>query len=120
MSNEPTLRTEIALVEARLAQRRRRTTEDFHEAQLRARETARRAVNWVPLALIVAIVVAGAAVGRRRVPASIAAAGGAGVVGGLMAFGGTALRFALSPQGRALWQRLRSTNTSRRGMRAAN
>ena len=114
MSDEPTLRNEIALVEDRLAERRRRTTEDFHEVRMRVRDTARRTANWIPLAAIVAVVAGGVILGRRHVPASIASARGAGIAGGLMALAGAALRLALSPQGRALWHALRPANKASR------
>jgi hypothetical protein len=104
MNDEPTLRAEIALVESRLSQRRLRAAGDMEEVRLRVR----RATDWLPVAIILAIAASAMVLGRRRPVAPLTPARGAGFAGALVALGSTALRAAMSPHGRALWQAIRA------------
>ena len=115
MIDESTLHAEIAMIEDRLALRRRRVATDLEAARARVEETrmrVRRAAGWLPVVGIVALVAAGLVLGRRRaMPAMTVAGAGvarAGALGTLMALGGAALRIARSPPGQAIWRAIRA------------
>ena len=111
MKNERSISDSIALVERRLEVRRERMGRHFHEV----RETISRSRKWIPyVAGVIALGIGGFAAARsgmtRQRVKTVAArsAPRASIAATVLALVGTAVRFALSPQGRALWQAWRS------------
>ena len=115
MKNERSISDSIALVERRLEVRRERM--DRHLLELR--ETVSRSRKWIPyIAGVIALGVGGFAAARngmsRQRVKTVAArtAPRASIAATVLAIVGTAVRFALSAQGRALWQAWRSRSAT--------
>jgi hypothetical protein len=93
----------VELVELRIERRRAQLLRDWEETRSYVAQKNR----WTPLAAVAAVAALGFSISRRprRAPAG-AGAGGArgGFVAAIVAMLGGALRFALSPFGRALWE----------------
>lgn len=116
MKNERSISESIALVERRLQIRRERMVRHLQEA----RAEVRRSTKWLPyVAAVIALGAAGFAVARhgRKRPtvsaATVRTTQRAGVAATVLALLGTAVRFALSPSGRALWQAWRTRQATR-------
>jgi hypothetical protein len=120
--NESSLPDSIAAVERRLEIRRRRLALHIEEAREEVRENLARARKLIPyVAGIVAIAIAGFAAARagmsrtpqKEVVAVRATTPRARLATTLLALAGTALRFATSSQGRALFHAFRSRQHAR-------
>jgi hypothetical protein len=106
MIAERTVAERIALIERKLEIRRERTQRHWRET----RAHVERRTGWWPLVAAVGALVIGVAAGRpaRPTPALAATTRKTGGFATLFALGATALRFALSPGGRALWSAFRA------------
>lgn len=104
MNTERSVADAIALVERKLEIRRERTRRHWDEV----RTQGERSLRWLPLLGAVGALAVGIAAGRRRHAVAATPTRKAGIVAPLAAIGATALRVALSPGGRAVWEALRA------------
>lgn len=109
------LSEQVALVERRIELRRERTRRHWDEV----RSDAQRSVRWAPLVGVVAMAWLGFTLARQR-GATTASAGRTAAMtrapslwATLAALAATATRFALSPQGRALWNAWRDARAAK-------
>lgn len=106
MTTQHSVSEQIVLVERKLEVRRMRTRRHWHEVQADVHRIAQRSARWTPLVGVAAVAVVAFRLARQRGAASGLAARRAGTTGvwaSVLALATTALRFALSPQARGVW-----------------
>jgi hypothetical protein len=100
------LSEQVARVERKLEVRRARTRRHWQEVQSDVHRIAERSARWTPLVGVAAVALLGFTLARQGSGSSalvVRRAGAASVWASVVALATTALRIALSPQGRQVW-----------------
>jgi hypothetical protein len=113
VANGPSIGDPVDIVELRIERRREQLRRDWDEA----RAYVARKSRWAPLAAVAGVAALGFGLARLRrtsLPATARVVAKPGALAAIAAMLGGAVRFALTPAGRALWS---SWNRGRGGPR---